>query len=80
MTWNPAARLLTIDEAADSIDRPASTIRRWLAEGRLTPHAFHGRRNLILEADLLRVEAILSAPRGTMKKPRDAGTSGAMTD
>lgn len=79
MTWDPAARLLTVDEAAESVDRPASTIRRWMSEGRLTPHAHHGRRNLILEADLLRVEASLSVPRGRMK-PRDAGTSGAMTD
>lgn len=56
MTWHPELRLLTIEEAADSVRRPASTIRRWLAEGRLTPRASHGRRPLLLEADVLEVD------------------------
>ena len=56
-SWDPHERLLTLDEAADSIQRPASTIRRWITEGRLTPHATMGRRQLLLEADVLRVDA-----------------------
>lgn len=57
MTWDPYARLLTITEAAQTIDRPPSTIRRWITEGRLKPHAHHGKRNLYLEADVLAADA-----------------------
>lgn len=57
MTWNPKQRLLTIEEAAKSVGRPPSTIRRWLAEGRLTPYARQGRSPLILESDALLAEA-----------------------
>lgn len=56
-TWDPHERWLTIPEAALSVDRPASTIRRWLAEHRLQPVAHLGRRTLILEADVLQVDA-----------------------
>ena len=55
--WDPTARLLTIEEAAVSACRPASTIRRWLADGRLKPYAKYGGRTLILEDDVLRVDA-----------------------
>jgi len=55
--WDPHARLLTITEAAASIDRPASTIRRWISEGRLKPTAWLGWQALYLEADILTVEA-----------------------
>lgn len=59
--WNPHARLLTITEAAASIDRPTSTVRRWISEGRLQPHAFrwanHRNQDLYLEADVLLAEA-----------------------
>jgi hypothetical protein len=59
--WDPNKRLLTAAEAAASIDRPVSTIRRWAAEGRITSHAWlnttTGRQNLYLEADILKVEA-----------------------
>lgn len=64
MTWEPERRLLTVAEAAASVGRPASTIRRWLAEGRLQPHARRGGSPLILEAHLLEVEA------ATRRKPR----------
>lgn len=57
MTWEPDRRLLNLKEAAASVDRPESTIRRWISEHRLTIVAWHGRRALILEADLLRVDA-----------------------
>jgi excisionase family DNA binding protein len=74
--WNPHQRLLTIEEAARSVGRPASTIRRWLTEG-LTVFARLGHRPLILEADLLAFESgRMSPPHGTMKNPRTAGTAG----
>lgn len=57
MTWDPDARLLTIPEAAKSVGRPESTIRRWLAERRITPTGYMGRRALLLEADVLQVDA-----------------------
>lgn len=57
MTWEPDLRLLTIPEAAKSVDRPESTIRRWIAERRLRVTAKQGRRALILEADLLEADA-----------------------
>lgn len=57
MTWDPACRLLTIEEAAATVQRPASTIRRWVSEHRLTPVARYGRKTLYLEADVLRVDA-----------------------
>jgi hypothetical protein len=76
--WNPHERLLTIAQAAKSIERPESTIRRWLTQG-LRVYSRLGHRPLILEADLLTYEA-LSASRERMKHPRDARTSGGLTD
>ena len=55
-TWNPYRRLLTINEAAASIDRPASTIRRWISEGLLEPAATNGRTRYYYESDVLQVE------------------------
>jgi len=55
--WEPHLRLLTIDEAAASIGRPASTVRRWISDGRLHPIAAMGWRRLYLEEDVLAVEA-----------------------
>jgi hypothetical protein len=55
--WNPALRLVTIEEAAVSVDRPESTIRRWICEQRVTVFAKYGRRTLILESELLKAEA-----------------------
>jgi len=66
VTWDPGERLLTIDEAAASVSRPASTIRRWISEGKLLPKAYQGHRNYYLEADVLRVEAEVSVGRRTM--------------
>lgn len=57
MKWLPHKRLLTTAEAAASVDRPASTIRRWAAEGRLRPYALQGRRPLYLESDVLKADA-----------------------
>ena len=58
VTWDPDARLLTIEEAGRSVGRPQSTVRRWLSEGRLTPTAWLGpRRPLILESDVLACDA-----------------------
>lgn len=57
MTWTPHRRLITTTEAAQSIDRPASTIRRWVSEGRLPVTARLGHRPLFLESDVLRVDA-----------------------
>ena len=57
MIWDPHARLVTIPEAALSVDRPESTIRRWIAEGRLRTVGRQGRRWLLLEADVLQVDA-----------------------
>jgi hypothetical protein len=37
-------QLITEDLAAYWTGRPATTIRRWAAEGRLTRHQDHGRR------------------------------------
>ena len=59
--WDPNQRLLTITEAADSVDRPESTIRRWLTQG-LRTYATHGRRPLILEADVLAYDAKVRTP------------------
>lgn len=64
MTWRPEQRLLTIGEAAVSVERPESTVRRWLSEGRLTPFAFQGRRPLILESAILALEADVSKVNG----------------
>lgn len=55
-TWRPEQRLLTIDEAAESVMRPASTIRRWVSEKRLTVRAKRGRQQLVLESDVLEVD------------------------
>lgn len=57
--WDPTARLLTIEEAAASIHRPPSTIRRWISQGTLTVTARYGHRPLILEAHLLAAEATI---------------------
>lgn len=76
--WNPSARLLTIAQAAQSVERPESTIRRWLSQG-LRVYSRLGHRPLILESDLLAYDA-LSVARERIKHPRDARTSGGMTD
>lgn len=55
--WDPQTRLLTPREAAESIQRPYSTVRRWIHEDRLKPHARRGKRYLYLEVDVLRVDA-----------------------
>lgn len=57
--WDPHMRLLTISEAAKSISRPKSTIRRWLSDGELRTYANAGRNPLILESELLETEARL---------------------
>jgi excisionase family DNA binding protein len=69
--WDPHMRLLTISECAASVDRPASTIRRWLSEGELRAYAHAGRKPLILESELLETEARL---RRTVTPVRDNGT------
>lgn len=63
MTWEPGRRLLTIAEAAASVGRPASTVRRWLAEGRLVVSAHRGASPLILESDVLEADAEAARPR-----------------
>lgn len=65
MSWEPERRLLTIPEAARSVGRPQSTIRRWLSEGRLRIFGKQGRNPLILESDLLEADAdtVRSRPR-----------------
>jgi excisionase family DNA binding protein len=84
--WDPHLRLLTIAEAADSIDRPESTIRRWISEGRLEPAATNGRTRYYFESDILTVEAACRSrmshqrERIGMKNPRKAVTSGGLTD
>ena len=67
MSWDPHERLLTIPEAAKSVDRPESTIRRWISEGRLTPRARMGRRALLLEADVLQVDGDTARGPACMK-------------
>jgi excisionase family DNA binding protein len=57
MSWHPSKRLLNMPEAARSIGRPQSTIRRWISEGRLPVFARQGRRVFVLESDLLKAEA-----------------------
>jgi hypothetical protein len=63
--WEPDRRLLTIEEAARSVARPQSTIRRWLAERRVVPVAWQGRRPLLLESDVLAVDADPRKVNGT---------------
>lgn len=85
--WDPHLRLLTISEAADSIDRPESTIRRWISEGRLEPAAQNGRIRYYFESDIFAAEAACRRSRAahqreriSMKNPRKAVTSGGLTD
>lgn len=59
--WDPDRRLLNLKEAAASVGRPESTLRRWISEQRLTIIAWHGRRALVLESDVLRVDAETSS-------------------
>ena len=66
--WDPHARLLTINEAAASISRPASTIRRWITEGRLRPTAQSDQHRYYLEADVLAVEATTRRPTGLTRQ------------
>lgn len=63
MSWDPNRRLLTIAEAANSVERPESTLRRWISEGRLKPAARMGKTGLYLEADVLKAEAEARASR-----------------
>jgi excisionase family DNA binding protein len=67
--WEPDRRLLTIEEAAESVARPASTIRRWITEKRLAVTAHRGRQALVLEADVLEVD-------GTTRRGRPGTVSG----
>ncbi len=68
--WDPEQRLVTIREAAVSIGRPESTIRRWICERRLIPFARQGRRPLLLESDVLQVDADTLRPQpGTVTGP-----------
>lgn len=55
--WNPERRLITINEAALTIDRPASTIRRWASEGRIPCIVIVNRKHYYRELDILRVDA-----------------------
>ncbi|GAB3080932.1 hypothetical protein GCM10027053_51770 [Intrasporangium mesophilum] len=57
MSWQPERRLVTIAEAAKSVDRPESTVRRWLAEGRLKSNFTYDGAPLVLESHALRVDA-----------------------
>lgn len=73
--WDPYLRLLTIDEAAESVRRPSSTIRRWLTEGRIAPVARMGRQPLLRESEVLATDARLRRPvtptRDNGKPPRE---------
>ena len=60
MTWQPHLRLVTIEEAAELVDRPPSTIRRWISEGRMPVIAKQGRRGLVLESHVLRIDGELA--------------------
>ena len=73
--WHPEARLLTINEAACSISRPASTIRRWISEGRLEPTAWLGWQALYLEADILAVEAATRCKQKRTRNNTDRATA-----
>ena len=75
MTWKPHLRLVTIDEAAELVDRPASTIRRWISEGRMPVIAKQGRRGLVLEAHVLRVDGELASRDACGVSTRDATLS-----
>ena len=82
--WDPYLRLVTIAEAAESVQRPESTIRRWISEGRITPLAYMGRQPLLRESDVTRADAARCRPRlrqwRNMNGPRDARTSEGQTD
>lgn len=91
MSWDPNRRLLTIAEAADSVERPESTLRRWISEGRLAPAASMGKTSLFLESDVLKAEADARTSRarpvafpwdnmGVRKPPRRGEPSGGTTD
>lgn len=68
MSWDPTQRWVTIEEAARSVARPPSTIRRWISEHRITPVAKLGRRTLLLEADVLQVDGDTTRQqRGTVR-------------
>lgn len=70
MSWEPHKRLLTIGESAKSIGRPEQTIRRWVSEGKLAPTAFHGRKSLYLESDVLEAEAAARQARRNVSHKR----------
>lgn len=61
--WDPYLRLVTIEEAAESVGRPQSTIRRWMSEGRMEPLAYMGRQPLLRESDVLAADAATSRQR-----------------
>jgi len=60
--WDPYARLLTAVDASLSVDRPYSTIRRWIWEGKLKPFATQGAKKFYLEADVIALDAITVGP------------------
>lgn len=55
--WDPRHRLLTMAEAAVSAQRPESTVRRWVAEGRLVAAATAAGQPLFREIAVLDVES-----------------------
>lgn len=69
MSWHPDRRLLTVEEAAESVHRPVSTIRRWISEGRLNVAGRQGRRALIRESDLLETDADTVRTRPRIVRP-----------
>lgn len=71
--WDPYARLLTASAASLSVDRPYSTIRRWISEGKLKPFASQGTTRFYLESDVIALDAVTLGPhprraaRGAMR-------------
>ena len=55
---NAETRFLTTEQAAEVASVPASTVRRWVSEGRLEAVRFEGRLWL-LEDEVLDVEAAI---------------------
>jgi hypothetical protein len=60
--WDPYARLLTAAAASLSVDRPYSTIRRWISEGKLKPFASQGTTRFYLESDVIALDAVTLGP------------------
>lgn len=58
----PEAHLIPEDLAAYFVGRPASTIRRWAAEGRITRHEDHSDRRNGVRYDLWELPAATRDP------------------